>query len=125
MNRSQVDQFEKMVAQVTALHTEIGALAKKSPNDAVNQFKLKFINQVLQSANTLISHNYKPFTDFEQFDIDAVPTNSDVTFMLAQYMNCLEKMRSDNITQGRALKWFWLIDGEISDIPTHSPSKLG
>ena len=97
MKRKDVDRFEKTVAQLEALHSEISVLSKKSPNDGLNEFKLRLVNSVLQEANSLLGDTYKPFPDFLAFDRDAVPSNSDVTFILAQYLNCMEKLRSDNI----------------------------
>ena len=72
-------------------------LAKKSPKDAVNEFKLKFINTVLSQCNSLFGKDNRPFADFETFAADSLPSNSDVTFILSQYIECAEKFRSDNI----------------------------
>jgi hypothetical protein len=37
MKKDQVDLFEKINGQMEALYDEIGALSKKSPNDAANK----------------------------------------------------------------------------------------
>lgn len=126
MKRVQIDQFEKIQTQSRVLYEEIGALSKKAPNDAVNKFKLKFINQTLQVANMLLGDEYKPFREFELFDDEAdLPTNSDVSMILAQYLGCLEKLRADNIQYDTMRGgWFWSIDGEKSDIKTVEPNKL-
>jgi hypothetical protein len=126
MKREDVDKFEKTVAQLEALHSEISVLLKKSPNDALNKFKLELVNSVLQEANSLLGDTYKPFPDFLAFDSDAVPSNSDVTFILAQYSNCMEKLRSDNIYNYGSY-WYWRVDGEESSKPsirTSQPKKL-
>lgn len=123
MKRKDVDRFEKIVAQLEALHSEISVLLKKSPNDALNQFKLKLVNSVLQEANSLLGDTYKPFPDFLAFDQDAVPSNSDATFILAQYLNCMEKLRSDNIDFDGG-DWYWRVDGEEPSIITSQPKKL-
>jgi len=99
MKTKQVQCFEKMHVQMQSLHTEIGTLSKKSPNDAVNKFKLKLINNLLQTGNELLKGEYKALAGFDQFDEVDIPTNSDVTVVLAQYLNCLEKLRADNICQ--------------------------
>lgn len=131
MKKKEIDLFEKKQAQLEALLTEIGNLAKKTPNDAVNKFKLKFINEVLQSANTVLNKDYKPFESFEIFDEEMLPSNSDVTFILSQYLNCFEKLRADNIVRSREYdghrsiyEWFWLVDGGKSDIKTAQPKKI-
>lgn len=131
MNKKEVDNFEKYQSQLEGLLAEIGMLAKKSPNDGVNKFKLKLINVVVNEANTILGDKYKPFNSFEEFDENAVPTNSDVTFIISQYLNCFEKLRADNIYYDQKREgsryiyyWFWLIDGKKSDIKTSEPKKI-
>ena len=65
MKREEVNTFEKLQAQLEGLHTEISSLSKKSQNDALNKFKLKFVNQILSEANLLLGEKYKPFNDFD------------------------------------------------------------
>lgn len=122
MKREEVNTFEKIQAQFEGLHTEISALSKKSQNDPLNKFKLKFVNQLLDEANQLLGDKYKPFSDFVLFDESEMPTNSDAAMMLTQYLNCLEKLRSDNIKRKEnSVAWFWLVDGNLSDIRTVTP----
>ena len=123
MNKKEVDLFEKVNGQMEALHAEIAILAKKSPNDAVNKFKLKFVNKVLGEANNLLKGTYKPFAEFAFFEEDDLPSNSDVTLILAQYLNCLDKLRSDNIKRWYGY-WVWVIRGHPSQIRTAPPKKL-
>ena len=68
MTKKEIDTFEKLQSQLEGLHTEISALSKKSQNDVLNKFKLKFVNQVLENANKLLGFKYKPFNDFDLFD---------------------------------------------------------
>lgn len=125
MEAEQVKCFEKTHLQMQSLHAEIGALSKKSPGDAVNKFKLNLVNALLQAGNEMLKGEYEPLAGFDQFDEDDLPTNSDVTVVLAQYLNCLEKLRADNIRQDvRGVKWFWVVKGRLSDIRTASPRKL-
>ena len=49
-----VEKMEKVSGQMEGLHKEISALARKSPNDGVNKFKLKFINSALEEANRVL-----------------------------------------------------------------------
>lgn len=123
MNQKDVDTFEKLQAQLEGLHTEISALSKKSQNDALNKFKLKFVNQILVEANQLLGDKYKPFQDFNLFDENDMPTNSDVAMMLTQYLNCFEKFRSDNIKKEDRYPghWYWVVDGKLSNIRTVTP----
>jgi hypothetical protein len=131
MTLKQVNDFEKIQAQLESLHFEISTLSKKSSNDALNKFKLKFVNHALDDANKILGTQYKPFNDFEKFDIDDLPTNSDVALILGQYLNCMEKLRSDNICREREydgnkyyFEWYWLVDKNRSKIKTKSPEKI-
>ncbi len=123
MTRKDVDAYEKTQAQLEGLYTEISTLAKKSPNDSVNKFKLAFINELLKTSNSILDDTYKPLNNFELFSDDDMPSNSDVVFILSQYLSCFEKLRIDNISQHLS-KWYWVIDGEESDIRTGDPKKL-
>jgi CMP-N-acetylneuraminic acid synthetase len=123
MNAKQVDQFEQVHIQLQSLYKETSLLSKTKPNDAINKFKLNRINSVLVSANEVLSEKYRPFTDFNQFDDEEIPTNSDVVFMLSQYLNSLEKLRADNIRQSVG-NWYWVIDGKESSVRTAPPQKI-
>lgn len=89
-------------------------LSKKSPNDAVNKFKLKFINRQLLESNALLAERYRPFDDFETFSEDDIPQNSDVVFILAQYLQCMEKLRGDHVVV-RNGTWYWRVEGGEND----------
>lgn len=54
MTVDDIDKFEKVQGQLEGLLSEIAVLAKKSPNDGVNKFKLNFINKVLKEANNIL-----------------------------------------------------------------------
>jgi hypothetical protein len=124
VKQKEIELFEKSYGQVEALYEEIGKLSKKSPNDALNKFKLKLINGLLSEANLLLKGDYRPLEGFRLFSEDDIPTNSDVTMVLAQYLNCLEKMRVDNICQDDLGSWVWIVDGCKSEIHTAEPKKL-
>ncbi len=50
------------------LHQEIGILSKKKPDKAVNGWKLKFVNKILEKANGILEERYRPFGGFEAFE---------------------------------------------------------
>lgn len=131
MTNNEINQFEKIQSQLEGLLSEITILSKKSPNDGVNKFKLKFINEILINANKLLGEAYKPLGSFEQFDEDDMPSNSDVTFILAQYLNCFEKMRADNIYREQKYdgnkyfyEWYWRTGKTKTSIKTGPPKKI-
>jgi hypothetical protein len=79
-----------------------------------------------------LSDKYRPFDDFEMFDEDDVPQNSDVVFILSQYLQCFEKLRADNV-KIVLNSWFWYVEGDEDDttdengmikIRTVKPKKL-
>ena len=72
MNRDRVDIFEKLSGQLLSIYEEISLLSKKNPNDAVNKFKLKFINKLLLQSNDYLTDKYRPFDEFESFDEDDI-----------------------------------------------------
>ncbi len=96
MNKVNVDIFKKLSVQLTCAYEEISVLSKKNPNDAVNKFKLKLLNKLLEDSNNLLTDKYKPFDDFNIFDEDDMPQNSDIVFILSQYMKSFNKYKSDN-----------------------------
>lgn len=67
---------------------------------------------------------YKPLEGFETFEEDDLPSNSDVTFIFEQYLNCLEKLRGDNVVRTSINTWYWLVDEKESSIKTSPPKKL-
>lgn len=111
MKRKDVDEFEKLYGQLQGIYDELSVLSKKSPNDAVNTFKLKFINKSLQDSNNFLGDKYRPFDDFSEFNSDDIPQNSDAVFMLSQYLQCFEKFRADSIVR-RNGAWRWAVDAE-------------
>ena len=123
MKREEVDRFEKTIVQLEALHSEVSVLSKKSPNDGLNIFKLGFVNSVLQGANKLLGETYKPFPDFSAFEQDDLPSNSDVAFIISQYINCMEKLRSDSIFY-KDYTWQWRTEDGETIIKTTQPKKL-
>jgi len=123
MKKNDVEKLEKIMGQLEGLHREMSTLAKKSPNDGVNPFKLKFINLSLAAANDLLGTNYEPLEGFEQFDSDDVPTNSDATFVLTSYLEETERMRGDNI-ENMGGRWKYLLSDSEDFIRTAPPRKI-
>ena len=120
-----VDELEKLIGQLNSIHTEISALSKKSPNDAVNPFKIKFINTTISNCNKLLGKKYRPLDDFDVFILDDVPSNSDVTFIVAQYAEALEKFRADNIQRLKnSIYWRYVLEDSDEIIQTARPAKL-
>ena len=129
MSEIEINEFRKILNQLEGLHLEMASLSKKSYTDAINTFKLKLVNQVLNRTNEVLGENYKPFPDFNQFDEDELPTNSDVSLVLYQYINCMESLREENIhseieytSSGSVAKiyWYW----EDTETETYPPKNI-
>lgn len=123
LKRLDVDEIERLIGQLDGHHSEVTALTKKSPNDAVNDFKLKFINTTIVKCNHFLGEQYKPFIDFSSFDSDDVPSNSDVTFILAQYKQAIEKLRSDNVYREGSF-WYYRLEDSDEKLRTAPPLKI-
>lgn len=111
----QIDEFSKLLLQTDKLLADFLELSKRKPNDAVNKFKLKIVNNLLSTANQILTKKYMPFDDFAVFDEDDLPTNSDVVVIIAQYVACLKKFGRDS-TEYQDYKHFWVINGKRSKI---------
>lgn len=122
MNEKEIIALEACIGKVEVLSAEVGALSKKAPNDAVNEFKLNLVNDILQVTNELLGDDLKPFDAFDDFDLDTAPTNSDVVFVLAQYAEALDLYRSQHIeTRGSLKFWYYIVDDDSSKIIRTSP----
>ena len=117
MNQDDIEKFLKLQPKLKIIHTEMSLLSKKSPNEPLNKFKLKFINNLIETANEILGE-YKPFEDFEVFSDDDLPTNSDVVFIISPYLRSLEKLRCDNISEDSMYHWYWMIDGVQTSMAT-------
>lgn len=125
MNIQQVETFLKLQPQLKSAYEEISLLSKKKPTDALNKFKLKFINSILVRANEILGEKYKPFpNEFDLFNEDDMPNNGDVVFILSHYLTSLEKLRCDHIEKEKEYphNWYWTINGKISKQETDRPT---
>lgn len=113
-SKAEIDIFEKLQMQVHNILNQFTDLSKKKPDGPVNKFKLMLVNELLTTANKIIPKDRRPFPDFETFNEDDLPSNSDVVVILSQYLSCIEKYRSENI-QRFDHKRYWVIKGKRSD----------
>lgn len=120
MEKDKIEKFEKLHIQIKDMYNELSILSKKSPDGAMNRFKLKFINQLIKESNQFLGEKYKPFDDFEIFDEDNMPFNSDVVLIVSQYIQCLERFKYDNV-KCLSGKWFWNLSNDKEEIKTSRP----
>lgn len=82
------DNREHVLSLIRTLRFEFRGLSSKKPNDQVNPFKLKYVNQAIEAANEVLKEG-KPYADFTKFNEEDLPTNSDVLMMLSLYLDVL------------------------------------
>jgi hypothetical protein len=119
-----VRDLEKLIVQLQGLHVEISMLAKKAPNDGLNLFKLKLVNNILAKGNSILTGHYTPLENFATFEESALPTNSDVTMVLALYIEQADRFRSNNMVRHEH-KWKYLVNGAASGIEGSPPTMIG
>jgi len=113
--KEDIETLEKTRGQLQAVHREISILSKKAPNDAVDVFKLALINTIIVVANNLLGSSYTPLEGFEKFDEDDTPSTSDVAFVIAQYLEEIERFRSDHIVVHLSRR-VYVLSGKPSDV---------
>lgn len=90
------DAVDTLISQLEGFYHEISILSKGKPDNALNLFKLKFINERLAESNGILTGEYAPLKNFTTFDETALPTNSDVAMVLSQYIARLKAWRWDH-----------------------------
>jgi len=117
----QIEEFEKHERQVQNILREMSVLSDKKPHDKINEFKLTHINNTLRVLNSLLGSS-KPLPEFEVFDKDSLPSNSDVVFVLAQYTDAVFDFR-DRHTKVSGGNYYWILSGN-KEIPTEFPGRF-
>jgi hypothetical protein len=108
-DESEVEEFIRLETQLQSSRREVAELSKKKPNDGVNKFKLGHLNTMLRKANQILSDSL-PLEDFTEFDVDLLPSNSDVVFVLAQYTDAIYRFRRSNTHESGGVNLWTLVD---------------
>lgn len=88
--------MKKAKRQIHQLTLEFRRLSDKRPNDVVNQFKLELVNAAIDNVNSIIQGECL-LTDFDQFNTDLMPVNSDVLLVLSLYDAELNSSEYDHL----------------------------
>lgn len=95
--QNQIDEYSLLNPLFDSLLREIKELSKKKPDEKLNVFKGKTINKILARAKALLIN--EPTNEFlEIIDIDTLPSNSDVVFIMVQFEAALEKFYNKHTT---------------------------
>jgi hypothetical protein len=81
------------------------------------------INDVLTDANEFLGEKYRPFAEFSVFDDDAVPSNSDVTFIMAQYAAAIDLFRSSHVYMEHG-RWYYRIADSTEIVQSTAPASV-
>ena len=100
-----IREFEELEVKLSTFHDELSNLSKKSPDGSLNKFKLTFLNDTLVRVNSILGELYRPFSDFESFSDEDLPSNSDVVLMLSHYLKSMERYRSNHSTGDIVTMW--------------------
>ena len=73
------------------------------------------INRVIEAANVILGQAYNPIEGFELFDEDNLPSTSDVVFVVAQYLEEIERYRHDNVVVHDDVR-VYVLDGRPSKV---------
>lgn len=107
ISAEQVSIYGRVHPALKSLLDEMRELSKKQPDVAVNKFKLGFVNEKLQEANLVLKDDWRPLKTFLQFDLAALPTNSDVVIILSQYLGSLNRWRSEHTQRDHLRNLVW------------------
>ena len=119
MTEGEIEDFRKMVAQLDALHQEMTAATKRGADKPINAFKVRLANSILTQADHVLG-DAKPALGFKSFDENDLPTASDVSFIVTQYVECAEKVRQENIEKHYDNVWYWKKTGMVTTPPKAS-----
>lgn len=103
ITRKVADEIDMLEGFTKSFYVEIKELSKKKPNDALNEFKVKKINKVLERVKKVISED--PSSVYlDILDIDELPTNSDSAIVLNQFNSAIKNFREKRSSYGE-----WII----------------
>lgn len=81
---AQVAKFEMLDKLLEFLQADIDEFSKKKPNEQLNDYKVKLVNDVLLQIKELLKN--EPTIDFlKTLDIDTLPSYSDAVLSIGQF----------------------------------------
>jgi hypothetical protein len=99
VTQDQVDEFELLYPLLNSVLSEIKTLSAKKQDNALNIFKVKSMNRILERIKTLIAK--EPVANFlDLLDEETLPSNSDALIILVQFEAALRTFKSDHYYLG-------------------------
>lgn len=108
ISQEDVNQFELLNPLINGIYKEFQDLSKKKPEAAINTYKVKVINRVLEPIKDLLA-NEEVFHFLDILDEDDLPTNSDVILILNQYLKALKMFYNKYYLNSPEGRYTWAI----------------
>lgn len=91
-SEKEVEEFLLLERMLSSQKRELDLLSIKKADGQLNKMKIKMINRVLSPLSDLFKN--EPSKEFlEILDEDDLPTNSDVVFIISQYITAISEFR--------------------------------
>jgi len=92
-SEEQVEKFRMLSKLINSIYSELKEFAKKKPDEALNKFKIKTINRVLEQIKDILSS--EPTSDFlDLLDEETIPSNSDAVLIIGQFKAAMEQFKN-------------------------------
>jgi hypothetical protein len=99
----QVTKFQMLNQLVDSIYTEMKEFSKKKPDDALNPFKIKNVNRVLENLKEFLKD--EPTASFlDLLDDENLPTNSDAILIIGQFKASMDNYRNKYTNEYRRWK---------------------
>ena len=122
LTEQEIHNLETLISKFDALHQEFSNLTKKSPDGTINKFKAGIINQILKTANSILGKK-SPIDGFTELDLDSLPTYSDATLVISQYIGVIEVYRCDHISPKHGV-YYYKCKNDTLQIRAKSPQNF-
>lgn len=88
----EVTEFEMLNELLDSVYTEMKEFSKKKPDDAINTFKVKSVNRILEKIKIFLKD--QPTVKFlDVLDTDTLPSNSDAILIIGQFKASMDNFR--------------------------------
>jgi hypothetical protein len=108
-SRDKSESWEALNPLLKAMFKDFQELSKKKPNDPLNEKKVELVNRLLQPVLVILeSELTRGYLDL--LDKENLPSNSDVSLMLGQFMASMDAFRSKYYGYSDNHKHEWYIN---------------
>lgn len=104
---AQAKEFEMLFQLLVSLSRDMEEFSKKKPDDIINEYKVKKINEVLKNILDIL--NTEPTNEFlDILDEEKLPSYSDAVIELGQFQSSMKQFQNKYYgTDGSTYKKRW------------------